>query len=74
MILLLDKYSIQTMIHYIPVYWLTLFREMGYEKGSCPVAERIYAEKLDLPIYPQLTDAQVEYVAESVKAAVKELN
>lgn len=71
--LLLDKYGIQTMIHYIPVYWLTLFKEMGYEKGLCPVAERIYAEKLDLPIYPQLTDEQVEYVAQSVKEAVKEL-
>jgi perosamine synthetase len=73
MILLLDKYGVQTMIHYIPVYWLTVFQEMGYKKGSCPVAERIFAEKLDLPIYPHLTDSQVEYVASSVKAAVKEL-
>ena len=71
--LLLDKYGIQTMIHYIPVYWLTLFHEMGYERGLCPTAERIFGEKLDLPIYPQLTDAQVEYVASSVKQAVKEL-
>jgi len=71
--LLLDKYGVQTMIHYIPVYWLTLFAERGYEKGLCPVAEQIFAEKLDLPIYPQMTDEQVEYVAESVKAAVKEL-
>jgi perosamine synthetase len=73
MALLLDKYGVQTMIHYIPVYWLTLFKEMGYEKGICPVAERIFAEKLDLPIYPHLTDAQVEHVARSVKQAVKEL-
>lgn len=73
MILLLDKYGIQTMIHYIPVYWLTLFAEMGYKKGLCPVAEKIYSQKFDLPIYPHLTDSQVEYVASSVIKAVKEL-
>ncbi len=73
MCLLVDKYGIQPMIHYIPVYWLTLFQNMGYRKGLCPVAERIYAEKLDLPIYPQLTDNQVEYMARVVKEAVKTL-
>ena len=71
--ILFYKYGIQPMIHYAPLYHFTLFKKLGYENEICPVAEKIYRQKLDLPIYPQLTDAQVEYVAESVIKAVKEI-
>jgi len=71
--LLFYKYGVQPMIHYAPMYLFTLFQRLGYEGVCAPVAERIYREKLDLPIYPQLTDEQVEYVADSVIEAVKEI-
>ena len=72
--LLFYKYGIQPMIHYAPLYHFTLFKRLGYEGEYAPVAERIYRQKLDLPIYPQLTDEQVEYVADSVVEAVKEVS
>jgi dTDP-4-amino-4,6-dideoxygalactose transaminase len=42
------------------------FAELGYKQGAFPVAERACEEVLALPVYPELTDAQVERVAEVV--------
>jgi dTDP-4-amino-4,6-dideoxygalactose transaminase len=42
------------------------FGELGYRKGAFPETERACAEVLALPVYPELTDGQVERVAEAV--------
>ncbi|NLF32736.1 MAG: DegT/DnrJ/EryC1/StrS family aminotransferase [Planctomycetes bacterium] len=44
------------------------FAALGYSAGDLPVAEQASREVLALPIYPEMTDEQVEYVAASVKA------
>jgi dTDP-4-amino-4,6-dideoxygalactose transaminase len=44
------------------------FADLGYAAGDFPEAERASAEVLGLPIYPELTDQQVDYVAESIKS------
>jgi dTDP-4-amino-4,6-dideoxygalactose transaminase len=46
------------------------FADLGHKPGDFPVAERAAKECLSLPMYPELTDAQVEYVA----AAIREFN
>lgn len=54
-------------VHYIPVYYHPYYRSLGYEKGICPVAERLYEEIITLPLHPGMTNEEVDYVIESVK-------
>ncbi len=49
-----------------PLHLQDCFKELGYRKGDLPVAERLCNEVLSLPIYPELTAEQVEYVANTV--------
>jgi len=56
-------------IHYpIPVHLQEAYRFLGYQKGSFPVAERCADEFLSLPMYPELTAAQIEVVERELKA------
>ena len=49
-------------VHYIPIPWLTLYRDLGYERGHWPVAETEYERMLSIPIYPGMTDQDVDDV------------
>ncbi|MGO4256556.1 UDP-4-amino-4,6-dideoxy-N-acetyl-beta-L-altrosamine transaminase [Marmoricola sp. RAF53] len=53
-------------VNYIPVYWHPVYAHLGYQRGMCPNAEAFYAEELSLPLYPDLTDAQVDQVVETL--------
>lgn len=71
--ILYHKYSIRTVPLYPPVYSYTIYKEMGYKKGLCPVAERVYNRLLNLPFTPALTDQQVNYIIDSLHKAIEEL-
>ncbi|MGN1204704.1 MAG: UDP-4-amino-4,6-dideoxy-N-acetyl-beta-L-altrosamine transaminase [Lachnospiraceae bacterium] len=58
-------------VHYIPVYRHPYYEEMGYEKGLCPKAEKLYEEIMSLPLYYSLTDRDVEDVIHAVKKIVE---
>lgn len=59
--------GIQTGLHYpLPVHLLPAYADLGYRRGDFPAAERIAAQELSLPMFPELTDAQIEAVAEGV--------
>ncbi len=45
------------------------FRYLGHREGDFPETERASREVLALPIYPELTDAQLEHVANTLRAA-----
>ena len=49
-----------------PLHLQDCFKELGYQNGDLPVAERLCSEVLSLPIYPELTTEQIEYVAKTV--------
>ncbi len=49
-------------VHYIPIPWMTLYQNLGYRKGQWPVAEHEYERLLSLPMYPGMSDSDVEDV------------
>lgn len=54
-------------LHYIPVYWHPYYEQLGFKKGMCPQAEAYYARAVSLPLYPGLSDAQQDYIAEALE-------
>lgn len=54
-------------VHYIPVYWFPYYQNLGYEKGICPVAEHWYEGALTLPLFPKMTNQDVEDVVHVLK-------
>ncbi|MBQ3656248.1 MAG: UDP-4-amino-4,6-dideoxy-N-acetyl-beta-L-altrosamine transaminase [Bacteroidales bacterium] len=54
--------NVQCQIHYVPVYWFPYYKHLGYELGLCPKAEEIYKGILSIPLYPLLSDGDVEDV------------
>jgi dTDP-4-amino-4,6-dideoxygalactose transaminase len=54
-------------VHYpVPIHLQDACRNLGYERGAFPIAERLADEFLSLPMFPELTQQQVEYVARCV--------
>lgn len=54
-------------VHYIPVYWHPYYRNLGYSVGTCPKAEAWYEQAITLPIFPEMTDEDVQDVVSSIK-------
>lgn len=63
--------NVQCQIHYVPVYWFPYYRHLGYEKGLCPRAEEVYKGIMSIPLYPKMTDEDVEDVIHAVKKIVE---
>jgi len=70
--------GIGTGIHYpIPLHLQKAYQHLGYKKGDFPVTERVAAEIVSLPMFPQLTHSQqkeiagkvIEFVASKVGAS-----
>jgi len=64
---LFDK-GIGTEIYYpVPLHLQACFQDLGYKQGACPVAEEAARTSLALPVYPELTVDQQEYVVNSIR-------
>ena len=57
-------------VHYAPVYLHSFYRGLGYAAGIAPVAEAASRQILTLPMYPALTKADVERVANALERAI----
>jgi dTDP-4-amino-4,6-dideoxygalactose transaminase len=63
----LEKAGIGTAIHYpVPIHLMSVGRKMGHREGDFPVTERLAGRILSLPIYPELTNAQLDEVADTM--------
>ncbi len=60
-------------LHYLPVYLHPIFRELGYSAGLCPAAEKFAESAISIPIFPRMTDDEVERVIEIVTLAARQL-
>ncbi|GAI52083.1 unnamed protein product, partial [marine sediment metagenome] len=64
----LKEKDIGTAIHYpVPLHLTPAYSHLGYKKGDFPVAEKLSTEILSLPMYPELTEEEVKYVATTLK-------
>ena len=63
--------NIMCNVHYIPTYYFPYYKSLGYEKGLCPKAEKLYEEMMSLPLYYGMTDQDVEDVITAVKKIVE---
>ena len=65
----LNDTGIGTEVYYpVPMHLQVCFSDLNYKKGDFPEAENAALHTLALPIYPELSDDQIEYVVEKIKA------
>lgn len=68
----LRKQGIGVNVHYIPIHLHPFYRDrFGTGPGLCPVAEKAYEEIISLPMYPAMSDADVQTVIAAVKNSLK---
>jgi dTDP-4-amino-4,6-dideoxygalactose transaminase len=64
----LAERGVPTIIYYpLPLHLQQVYAEEGWKAGDFPVAEALAHRILPLPMYPELTDAQVDYVIDTVR-------
>lgn len=63
--------NVQCQIHYVPVYWFPYYQHLGYERGLCPKAEEVYQGIMSIPLYPRMSNQDVEDVIHAVKKVVE---
>ena len=64
----LNEKGVGAGVHYpIPLHLQPAFKELGYKEGDFPITEKISKEILSLPMYPELTREQIEFVAGELK-------
>lgn len=62
----LRENNIFAQVHYIPVHLMPYYRNLGWQEGDFPIAEKYYENCLSLPMYPTLTDEEQNFVIETV--------
>ena len=60
--------GIQTSVHFIPLHYFTAYQKLArWQKGDFPVAERIFEGAISLPLFPDMTDGQVDEVCHALR-------
>lgn len=58
-------------VHYVPVYYHPYYKSLGYEKGICPITEDYYERIITLPLFPGMSDSDVNDVIMAVKKVIR---
>jgi len=69
----LKSRGVETGVYYpTPLHLQPAYADLGYRKGDFPVSESACERNLSLPMYPELTDEQIHYVAQAVRVFFEE--
>lgn len=66
----LQAENIGVNVHYLPVYLHPYYRDLGYAKGICPNAEELYENMITLPLFPSMSNEDVNDVVVAVKKVI----
>jgi dTDP-4-amino-4,6-dideoxygalactose transaminase len=67
----LKQAGIGTSVHWMPLHMHPLYRErLGYDPSDLPCAAAIYPQLVSLPIFPDMTLEQIEYVCSTIKEII----
>lgn len=57
-------------VHYIPTYYFPYYQKLGYEKGLCPNAEKLYERTISIPLYYSLSNEEQDKVIETIRRII----
>jgi len=60
-------------LHYIPIHTQPFYQEKGFNWGDFPAAENYYRQAVTLPVFPDLTPSQVDFIADTLLSLVNSL-
>jgi dTDP-4-amino-4,6-dideoxygalactose transaminase len=64
----LKEHGIATAIHYpMPIHFQQAYKNLGYSQGDFPIAEKYSSQILSLPLFPELPDIDITFVANKIK-------
>jgi len=63
--------NIGVAVHYIPVPWHPYYASLGFQKGAWPETESSYERMVSLPIFPAMTDADIQDVVDAVRKVIR---
>lgn len=66
----LHQQNIGVNVHYIPVHLQPYYQQLGYRKGICPKGEKLYEEMITLPLFPAMSEEDVNDVIKAVKRTI----
>ncbi|MHC1681693.1 MAG: UDP-4-amino-4,6-dideoxy-N-acetyl-beta-L-altrosamine transaminase [Clostridiaceae bacterium] len=64
------KENIGVNLHYLPVYLHPYYQDLGYKKGLCKVAEDTYERILTIPLFPAMSDQDIQDVINAVRKVI----
>ena len=70
---ILRRLGVGTQVHYIPVNAFPLYRGLGHDPAATPLATSVAERLVSLPLYPTMTDADVDRVIDVVRAVSREV-
>lgn len=68
----LEKRGVASKIYFEPVHKYSIFKKLGYKNLSLPKTEKLSQEVLSLPIYPQISYKELNYIIDNIKKFFKE--
>jgi dTDP-4-amino-4,6-dideoxygalactose transaminase len=71
----LRKRDIGCSVHFIPLHLTSFYRQtLGYKRGDFPIAEQTFDQIMSLPLFPRMSDADAETVADEIRSILNSVH